>query len=114
QEVSPGEMIAGSLLLGRALAPIDMLVGTWKAFTLARQQYERLSNVLEQLPPEVERMKLPAPLGNLAVEQVFVTPPGAKAAVLRGVSFQLAAGEVLGIIGPSASGKSTLARAILG
>ena len=114
QEVSPGAMIAGSLLLGRALAPIDMLVGTWKGFTLARQQYERLGNLLEQIPADVERMKLPPPEGNLMLEQIYVTPPGAKAPVLKGVSFQIGAGEVLGVVGPSASGKSTLARAILG
>jgi ATP-binding cassette subfamily C protein EexD len=113
-DLTPGAMIAGSLLLGRALAPIDMLVGTWKGFTLARQQYERLGNLLEQIPPEVERMRLPPPKGELALEQVYITPPGAKAPVLKAVSFQLNAGEVLGVIGPSASGKSTLARAILG
>jgi ATP-binding cassette, subfamily C, bacterial EexD len=114
QAISPGAMIAGSLLLGRALAPIDMLVGTWKGFTMARVQYDRLSKLLEQMPPEIERMRLPPPEGNLSLEQVFVTPPGAKAPVLRGVSFQLNPGDVLGVIGPSASGKSTLARAILG
>jgi ATP-binding cassette subfamily C protein EexD len=112
--ISPGAMIAGSLLLGRALAPIDMLVATWKGFSLARAQYERLNNLLTQLPPERERMQLPAPVGNLALEGVHVTPPGAKTPVVRGVSFQLNAGDVLGIVGPSASGKSTLARAILG
>lgn len=114
QEISPGAMIAGSLLLGRALAPIDMLVGTWKGFTTARAQYERLSKLLENLPPDVDRMRLPPPEGNLLLEQAYVTPPGAKAPVLKGITFQLAAGEALGIIGPSASGKSTLARAILG
>jgi ATP-binding cassette, subfamily C, bacterial EexD len=112
--ISPGAMIAGSLLLGRALAPIDILVGTWKGFSLARAQYERLNALLTQLPAERERMQLPAPTGNLTVEGVRVTPPGAKAPVVHGVSFQLNAGEALGIIGPSASGKSTLARAILG
>ncbi|MDY6984433.1 MAG: ATP-binding cassette domain-containing protein, partial [Pseudomonadota bacterium] len=111
---SPGAMIAGSLLLGRALAPIDMLVATWKGFSVARAQYDRLNNLLSQLPAERERMQLPAPVGNLSVEGVHVTPPGAKSPVVRGVSFQLNAGDVLGIIGPSASGKSTLARAILG
>ncbi len=114
QEISPGMMIAGSLLLGRALAPIDMLVGTWKGFSLARAQYDRLGQLLERVPSEAETMSLPAPHGNLYVEQIFVTPPGAKAPVVKGVSFELKAGESLGIIGPSASGKSTLARALLG
>jgi ATP-binding cassette subfamily C protein EexD len=114
QEVSPGAMVAGSMLLGRALAPIDLLVGTWKGFSTARTQYGRLCKLLEQVPADSPRMKLPAPEGNLSVEQVFVTPPGGKSAVLRGVSFHLNAGEVVGVIGPSASGKSTLARAILG
>ena len=114
QEVTGGAMVAGSLLLGRALAPIDLLVATWKGFTQARAQYERLCGLLEQVGPDSERLQLPAPKGALAVEQVFVTPPGGKVPVLRGISFQLAAGEVLGVIGPSASGKSTLARAILG
>jgi ATP-binding cassette subfamily C protein EexD len=114
QEISPGMMIAGSLLLGRALAPIDMLVGTWKGFSLARAQYDRLGQLLERVPMDAETMTLPAPQGNLYVEQIFVTPPGAKAPVVKGVSFELKAGESLGIIGPSASGKSTLARALLG
>lgn len=114
QEISPGMMIAGSLLLGRALAPIDMLVGTWKAFTLARAQYDRLEDLLANVPENPARMSLPAPSGELKVEQVSVVPPGSTSIVVRSVNFDLAAGEALGIVGPSGSGKSTLARALLG
>lgn len=113
-QISPGMMIAGSLLLGRALAPIDLMVNTWKGFSLARAQYQRLGKLLEEVPKLPETMSLPAPKGHLKVEQIFVTPPGAQAPVVRGVSLELAPGEVLGIVGPSASGKSSLARAILG
>jgi len=113
-EISGGMMIAGSLLLGRALAPIDMLVATWRGFSTARSQYERLNSLLLEMPAPKEHMKLPPPQGKLSVEQLSVTPPGAKAPVLKDVTFQLDAGEVLGVVGPSASGKSTLARAILG
>lgn len=114
QQISPGSVIAGSLLLGRALAPIDILVGSWKGFSVARAQYERLVKLLDQIPAEQERMPLPAPTGNLQVESIVVAPPGSRTPVLRNVSFELRAGEALGIIGPSASGKSTLARAVLG
>ncbi len=114
QQISPGMMIAGSLLLGRALAPIDMLVGTWKGFSLARAQYARLRELLEQIPARADTMSLPAPAGQLTVEQVSVAPPGSQALVVRGVTFELAPGEALGMVGPSASGKSTLARALLG
>ncbi len=114
QEISPGMMIAGSLLLGRALAPIDMLVGTWKGFTLARGQYDRLGQLLAQIPKDAETMSLPEPTGKLSVEQVTVVPPGSKNIVVRGVTMELNPGEALGIVGPSASGKSCLARALLG
>jgi ATP-binding cassette subfamily C protein EexD len=113
-EISPGLMIAGSLLLGRALAPIDMLVGTWKGFSVARAQYERLGRLLQHIPKKADTMSLPAPQGNLTAEQVVVVPPGSQTVVVRGVTFDLQAGEALGIVGPSASGKSCLARALLG
>ncbi|NQV69504.1 MAG: type I secretion system permease/ATPase [Pseudohongiella sp.] len=114
QEISPGMVIAGSLLLGRALAPIDMLVGTWKGFAVARAQYDRLGQLLNGIPADRESMSLPAPEGQLSAEQVVVVPPGAQVPSVRGVSLQLEPGEALGIVGPSASGKSSLARALLG
>ncbi len=113
-EISPGLMIAGSLLLGRALAPIDLLVATWKGFSVARAQYDRLGELLTEIEEDPETMSLPAPSGKLAVEGVFVTPPGAQGPVVKNVSLDLNPGEALGIVGPSASGKSSLARAILG
>ena len=114
QEISPGMMIAGSLLLGRALAPIDLLVATWRGFSVARAQYRRLGELLEQLPPRPLPMPLPDPRGQLSVEGLFVLPPASQTFVVRNANFDLAPGEALGIVGPSASGKSSLARAILG
>ena len=113
-EISPGMVIAGSLLLGRALAPIDLLVGTWKGFSVARAQYARLGELLLAIPEERETMSLPAPEGKLGVEHVVVFPPGSQLPAVKGVSLNLDAGEILGIVGPSASGKSSLARSLLG
>ncbi|NRP46002.1 MULTISPECIES: type I secretion system permease/ATPase [unclassified Marinobacterium] len=114
REISPGLMIAGSILLGRALGPIDQMIGAWKPFVAARGQYQRLNEMLAKIADEPERMSLPVPDGNITLEQVMVAPPGAKAAVVKGVNFSAPAGSMIGIIGPSAAGKSTLARAILG
>jgi ATP-binding cassette subfamily C protein EexD len=113
-QISPGMVIAGSLLLGRALAPIDLLVGTWKGFSIARAQYARLGELLNAIPAEQETMSLPAPEGSLSAEQVVVVPPGSQIVAVKGVSLQIDTGEVLGIVGPSASGKSSLARSLLG
>jgi ATP-binding cassette subfamily C protein EexD len=113
-EISPGLMIAGSLLLGRALAPIDMMVGNWKGFVEVKSQFNRLRTTLDAFPAENDRMSLPVPTGSLSVDQIIVTPPGSQVASVKGVGFQLAAGDALGIIGPSAAGKTSLARAILG
>lgn len=113
-EISPGMMIAGSLLLGRALAPIDMLVASWKGFVDAKAQFDRLRSSLNSFPADSERLSLPAPVGELSVENLVVAPPLSRLACLKGVSFKIAAGEALGIIGPSAAGKTSLARAVLG
>lgn len=114
QEINPGMMIAGSLLLGRALAPIDLMIGSWKGFVSARGQYQRLNTVLAQLQDSTEPLPLPAPTGQVAVEQLVVAAPGSRSPILRNVHFAVPAGTTVGIIGPSASGKSTLARALLG
>ena len=114
QEINPGMMIAGSLLLGRALAPIDLMIGSWKGFVAARGQYERLNKVLDDWHSQPERMSLPAPTGQISVEQLVVAAPGQQQPILKGLNFAVPANTVVGIIGPSASGKSTLARAMLG
>lgn len=113
-EINPGLMMAGSILLGRALAPIDQMIGSWKGFVSSRVQYQRLNETLDKLNAEPERMSLPDPEGHLQVEGLFVAPPGAKAAVIKNISFVTPAGSIVGIVGPSAAGKSTLARALLG
>ena len=114
QEISPGIMIAGSILLGRALAPIDLLIGTWKGFIAARGQYTRLNELLKKVPQEEEPMQLPDPEGNILVENILVVPPGGKIPVVKGVNFAVEKGQLIGVIGPSGAGKSTLARALLG
>lgn len=114
KQISPGLMIGGSILLGRALAPIDLMIGSWKQFLSARTAYERLNTLLSQFPVEPERMPLPKPKGELRAEQAVVAPPGAKTAVIKGVNFVVDAGSFVALIGASASGKSTLARAMLG
>ena len=114
QEASPGAMIAASIIMGRALAPVEIIVSQWKTFLAARSAYERITELLGIIPAKQARMKLPNPEGHLSVQNVVVVPPGAQRAVLAGVSFALPAGSALGIIGPSAAGKSSLARAIVG
>jgi len=114
QEITPGLMIAGSILLGRALAPIDLMIGTWKGFISARDQYKRLNELLLQIPVDKEKMALPTPKGRLVTEGAVIVPPGAKIPVIKGVSFTIEEGQSVAIIGPSGAGKSTLVRALLG
>ena len=113
RESTPGAMIAASIIMGRALAPVEIIVSQWRAFLGARSAYDRITELLAIIPVMKKRMKLPNPEGHLAVQNIMVTPPGAQRPVLAGVSFDLPAGTALGIIGPSAAGKSSLARAIV-
>jgi len=100
--------------LGRAIAPVQLLISVWKQIGNTRSAYERLTKLLEQNPAREAGMALPKPIGVIAVENVTAIPPGSKIPVIKGLSFSLAAGDVLGIIGPSGSGKSTLARLLVG
>nr|WP_246088465.1 ABC transporter transmembrane domain-containing protein [Phreatobacter stygius] len=113
-QVSGGVMIAASILMGRALAPIELAVAHWKGFVAARQALARLRKTMAALGDGAEPMALPAPKRMLTVDQVFAAAPGSQEPIIQGISFSLLAGQALGIIGPSASGKSTLARVLAG
>lgn len=112
--ISPGLMIAASIIGSKALAPIEALIGHWGGLVAAQLAWRRLGLLLESGTDESQRMSLPAPKGRLDVAGLVAAPPGAAAAVLKGISFALQPGEALGILGPSGSGKSTLARVITG
>ena len=114
QDSTPGAMIAASIIMGRALAPVELAVANWKGFVAARGAYDRIKALFGMLPEEVEKMPLPPPQGFLSVENIVAAPPGSKDTVLRGISFTLRPGEVLGVLGPSAAGKSSLARVLVG
>ncbi|OLO05016.1 MULTISPECIES: type I secretion system permease/ATPase [Salinicola] len=109
-----GMMIAGSILMGRALAPIDQMIGGWKGFVAARTAHARLNALLSAVPAEPQRMPLPPPVGRLALETVTAGPPGENRPTLWDLSLQSNPGEHIAIVGPSAAGKSTLARVMLG
>ncbi|NNB54611.1 type I secretion system permease/ATPase [Pseudomonas fragi] len=113
-QITAGMMIAGSILMGRVLSPIDQLIGVWKQWSSARLAYQRLEALLHSYPARTQRMALPAPRGELAVEQLSASAPGTRRATLANLSFTLPAGQVLGVIGPSGCGKSTLARLLIG
>jgi len=113
-DLSAGAMIAGSILLGRALAPIEMAIGQWQAIARARLGWSRLIALLSEVRPEPDRLPLPRPRALLEVNQLSVVPPGHNQAMLRGVSFKVLPGQAVGVIGTSGAGKSTLARALTG
>lgn len=113
-QISAGVMIAVSVLLGRAMAPAEALIGSWKQMGNAKSSYLRLNRLLDEFPQAGTRMPLPPPSGAMSLERLVVTPPGQQKPAINGVTFALAKGEVLAIIGPSASGKSSLARAMVG
>lgn len=113
-QLSPGGMVAASILLGRALSPVDLAIATWRGVVSARASYGRLAELLEAHPVRGATISLPRPSGQVEAEGIVVAPPGSKHPVLKGVSFRIPPGSLIAVIGASASGKSTLARALVG
>ena len=113
-ELTAGMMIAGSIIMSRALAPVEQAIGSWKSAVAARDAYGRVKRLLADTPVRAISMPLPTPQGNLSVEGVTFFHAGAKEPTLRNVSFALQPGEALGLIGPTAAGKSTLAELLVG
>ena len=114
QEISPGMLIAGSILVGRALQPIELAVGSWKGFVAAKGQYQSLRRLFEQTDWRQERMALPELRGAISSNKATIVPPGMKSPTLRDATFAIPPGQVCMILGPSGAGKSTLVRGILG
>ncbi|PII38396.1 type I secretion protein [Sinorhizobium meliloti CCBAU 01290] len=113
-EASPGIIIAGSILTARALAPVELAIGNWRGLVAARQSWQRLKELLKALPEADAPLQLPDPHERLTVEGLASGPPAAQRLIVSDVNFTVRAGGAVGVIGPSASGKSSLARAILG
>ena len=113
-EISPGAMIGASIIMSRALAPVEQAVANWQQFLSFRKARERLTQVLRTVPIEVERMKLPEPKGRLSVENLIIQLPGVEKPLLQGITFSVEPGEGIGVIGPTGAGKSTLARTLVG
>ena len=114
QEATPGIIIAGSILGARALAPVDLAIANWRGFVGARQSWRRLKELLQKFPAEDQQLALPKPKSHISVENASIVPPGEQRVVVQDISFRLEKGSGLGIVGPSASGKSSLARIIAG
>ena len=113
-ELTAGAMIAGSILMGRALAPVELSISQWPLFARARKGWQTLAQLLSQIPPETPRLPLPRPQALLEVSQLTVVPPGDSQAALKMVSFTVQPGQAVGVIGKSGAGKSSLARALTG
>ena len=113
-QMTPGAMIAANVLMGRALAPIDMMVSTWRGFITARMAFDRLETLLETNPAPAKALRQSVPEGSLLLKDVFATAPGREAPILKNINLALAPGQVLVVMGPSGSGKSTLAKTLIG
>jgi PrtD family type I secretion system ABC transporter len=113
-EATAGIIIASSILTSRALAPVELAIANWKGFVAARQSANRLNKLLTLFPDECEPLMLPPPKMGVSVQAISVNPPGEQRLVVNNVSFEISAGQGLGIIGPSGSGKTSLARALVG
>ncbi|EFP96255.1 type I secretion system permease/ATPase [Vibrio caribbeanicus] len=113
-DLTGGTMIAGSILLGRALAPVEQVVGQWQIFQQARNSWKSLNKLLEKYPAEPAKTELPRPKAKLIVNDLYVVPAGETSPVIRGITFAAEPGDAIGIIGPSSSGKTSLARALIG
>ena len=113
-EITPGVMIAASIIMSRALAPVEQSIGHWRNFTNFRRAHHRLQKIFDKIRLPTARMSLPMPHGHIAVEKALIMAPGVSRPILQGLSFQLLPGESVGVIGPSGAGKSTLARALVG
>ena len=113
-EMTPGAMIAGAIILARGLAPLEQLINSWRFFTGARTAYRRLKELMARLPAAAGRTTLPRPAGRIDVEKVSYVPAGLREPVIRQASFHLDGGETLGLVGPSGAGKTTLVRLIVG
>ncbi|MBL4888444.1 MAG: type I secretion system permease/ATPase [Rhodospirillaceae bacterium] len=114
QEITPGFMIAASIIMGRALAPVEQALGAWRGFSAARRGYQRLDLLFTVVPEATPTMELPAPAAKLSVKGLYGGAPGSSTPIIKNINLRLGPGTILGIVGPSASGKSTLARLLVG
>ncbi|PIY01787.1 MAG: type I secretion system permease/ATPase [Hydrogenophilales bacterium CG_4_10_14_3_um_filter_58_23] len=112
--ITGGAMIAGSILMGRALAPVDQVIAVWKQLIAARAAYQRLNEMLSAFPVGADQLPLPAPHGEVTIENVTAAPPGSKHVVLKNIAIRINRGDVVGVMGASAAGKSSLARLLVG